>query len=186
MLLLSSLVRSQTSLLGLLVSLAAPPPAASEAPAPAAGPVPDQYYLLVALHSLKCVDVANASVAHAAPVVQAECWGGGNQKWKFKKVAGGFYEVVVQHSGKCLDVAFASLDHAAPVVQADCWGGENQHWWLNKVGNVMGEDYYEMAAQHSGMCLDVAYASLEHAAPLVQAQCWGGANQRFILRPVAP
>jgi hypothetical protein len=145
-----------------------------------------RYYELVALHSLKCVDVANASVAHAAPVVQAMCWGGGNQKWKFKRLRTGVYEIVVQHSGKCLDVANASLAHAAPVVQADCWGGSNQHWTLRRAGASGGEDFYEIIAEHSGKCLDVANLSLAHAAPLVQAKCWGGGNQRFILRPVEP
>jgi hypothetical protein len=187
MLLISTLIKSQASLLGLLVSLAAPAlDGAAEAPVLRAGVPPGQYYELIAIHSLKCVDVANASVAHAAPVVQATCWGGGNQKWKFRDVGGGYYEIVVQHSSKCLDVAYASLDHAAPVVQGDCWGGTNQHWRLNEVGSANGEAYYQILAQHSGKCLDVAFASLKHAAPIIQGNCWGGANQHFILRPIAP
>lgn len=146
----------------------------------------EQFYEMVALHSRKCVDVANASVAHAASVVQANCWGGGNQKWRLQDVGGGYNYVIVQHSGKCLDVANASVAHAAAVVQASCWGGGNQKWMFKYVGKDGDNNVYEIIAQHSHKCLDVANASLEHAAPLVQANCWGGANQKFILRPIAP
>jgi hypothetical protein len=55
----------------------------------------EKYYEIVALHSRKCVDVANASVAHAAPIVQANCWGGGNQKWRLKDLGGGYFYVPI-------------------------------------------------------------------------------------------
>ncbi|MGA8209709.1 MAG: RICIN domain-containing protein [Nocardioidaceae bacterium] len=45
----------------------------------------------------------------------------------------------------------------------------------------------EVRPQHSAalnMCLDVAHASREHAAPVVQGTCWGGANQKWTTRPV--
>lgn len=146
----------------------------------------DEFFELVALHSKKCVDVANASVAHAAAVVQANCWGGGNQKWRFNDVGNGYYNIIAQHSGKCLDVANASVADAAAVVQGRCWNGGNQKWRLKQVGSEGGINIYEIIAQHSGKCLDVAHASLAHAASVVQARCWGGANQRFLVRPIAP
>jgi endoglucanase len=162
-------------------------PLADDSAVEAAEPIRvNQYYEVVALHSGKCVDVANASVAHAASVVQGTCWRGGNQKWRLQDAGNGYYDIIVQHSGKCLDVANASLAHAAPVVQGNCWGGANQRWRLNEVGTSGGYPFYEVLAQHSGKCLDVENASLSHAAPIVQADCWGGANQRFIFRPVPP
>lgn len=33
--------------------------------------------------------------------------------------------------------------------------------------------------RYNGMCLDVAYASLDPGAQVVQASCWGGLNQRW-------
>ena len=86
---------------------------------------------LVARHSGKCLDVAYASTAHAANVVQGTCWGGTNQQWTLRPNSAGYYEIVARHSGKCLDVAYASTAHAANVVQGTCWGGTNQHWTIS-------------------------------------------------------
>ena len=48
---------------------------------PFAGP----RYRIVARHSQKCLDVAHASVAHGADVVQGTCWNPGyNQRWILK------------------------------------------------------------------------------------------------------
>jgi hypothetical protein len=139
---------------------------------------PDSVNLITARHSGKCLDVAHAQIAHAAPVVQGTCWGGANQQWTVRPVgnsSGDYYEIVVRHSGKCLDVAHASTAHAVPVVQGTCWGGANQQWRFRptSLGN------YEIVARHSGKCLDVAHASREHATPVVQGTCWGGANQQW-------
>ena len=38
---------------------------------------------------------------------------------------------------------------------------------------------YTIRARHSAMCLDVAYASTEHAASVVQGTCWYGTNQQW-------
>ncbi len=130
---------------------------------------------LIARHSGKCLDVAWASTAHAAPVVQGTCWGGDNQLWTARPVGGGYYEIVAKHSGKCLDVAWASTAHAAPVVQGTCWGGSNQRWRFVPTGS----GYYEVIAAHSGKCLDVAWASQLHAAAVVQGTCVAGLNQQW-------
>ena len=90
---------------------------------------PGPYYELVARHSGMCLDVAYASMAHAANVIQGTCWRGENQKWYLRPSATpGYYEVVAKHSNMCLDVAYASMAHAANVVQGTCWGGANQLW----------------------------------------------------------
>ncbi|MBO4206926.1 RICIN domain-containing protein [Micromonospora echinofusca] len=135
------------------------------------------YYEFRADHSNKCLDVANASIAHGTPVVQGNCWGGTNQHWRWIHIGNGYYEIRAQHSNKCLDVAHASTAHGAPVVQGDCWGGTNQHWWFVQLSNGT----YEIRARHSGKCLDVANASTAHGARVVQGDCWGGANQHWRL-----
>jgi hypothetical protein len=50
---------------------------------PIARPWGDGTYRIVARHSGKCLDVAHMSGAHAADVVQANCWNpGANQRWR--------------------------------------------------------------------------------------------------------
>jgi hypothetical protein len=74
------------------------------------------------------LDVAYASLAHGADVIQGTCWGGANQQWYFGAGTNGFYEIRARHSSKCLDVANASTTHAADVIQGTCSGGANQKW----------------------------------------------------------
>jgi hypothetical protein len=142
-----------------------------------------QPYEVVALHSSKCLDVQNASVARDAPIVQASCEGGRNQKWLLRSDGGGYSEIVSLHSRKCLAVAHASLVHGSTVVQGDCQGEDNQKWRLVPVGTVWAHAVYEIVAKHSGKCLAVAHASLVHGSTVVQGDCWGRDDQRFILRP---
>jgi hypothetical protein len=130
---------------------------------------------IVARHSGKCLDVAWASTAHAANVLQGTCWGGTNQQWTARPVGGGYYEIVARHSGKCLDVAWASTAHAADVIQGTCSGGTNQHWRFVPTDS----GHYEIVAEHSGMCLDVAWADTGHGADVIQATCVGGTNQQW-------
>jgi hypothetical protein len=93
---------------------------------------------IVAGHSNKCLDVAGASRAHAAEVIQSTCGGPAatSQLWSFnyvKSTKGPYhwYQIVNQNSGMCLDVAFGYLQHGAKVVQGTCNGrgaGSNQLW----------------------------------------------------------
>ncbi|MEV8537229.1 RICIN domain-containing protein [Streptomyces sp. NPDC051211] len=39
--------------------------------------------------------------------------------------------------------------------------------------------YYQIIARHSGKCLDVAHASTDHAADVIQGNCSGGRNQQW-------
>ncbi|MET9466162.1 RICIN domain-containing protein [Streptomyces sp. NPDC006544] len=170
--------------------------AASATPTVAVG---SGYYQITAKHSGKCLDVANNSFSHAAPVVQARCVGTHNQQWRLLPQGDGVkFKIQARHSGLCLDVAHGSRAHGAPVVQANCSGGSNQVWWfvrppgraalvntslgvVPQVGNSVG-----IVADHSGMVLDVAGASQNHAAPVVQAAPPGGEpslNEQWQFRP---
>jgi hypothetical protein len=43
----------------------------------------------------------------------------------------------------------------------------------------------ELQPQHTrGKCLDVAHMSIAHGAPVIQGDCWDGANQRWWFRSV--
>ena len=47
---------------------------------------------------------------------------------------------------------------------------------------VTAYEVRSVVARHSGKCLDVGYASTEHAANVIQGTCWGGANQQWAFR----
>jgi hypothetical protein len=137
-------------------------------------------YEVVARHSGKCLDIAHASTAGGATLVQADCWGGANQRFFLRPAGNGFYDIVPQHSGQCLELGHASIDHAAPVTQANCWGGTNQRWKIES----RGDGAFRIWAQHSVKCLDIFNGSLESVAPAIQAYCHDGPNQQFYLRKV--
>jgi hypothetical protein len=64
----------------------------------------------------------------------------------------------------------------------DVWsGGENQQWSLKP----LPDGYYQLVARHSRMALDVAGASLDDGAPIVQWTPHGGENQQWTLEPVS-
>lgn len=129
-----------------------------------------------------CLDVAHASMAHAAPVVQAHCWSGHNQQWRLVPQGDGVrFKIQARHSNLCLDVAHASRQHGARVVQANCSGGSNQVWWFapregwrplveGPIGRVPHINHSAaIVSDHTGMVLDVLNRSQAHAAPVVVA-----------------
>lgn len=76
-----------------------------------------------------CAAVENASTSIRAPVVQATCTGGAEQKWQLKPQGSG-YELVDKNSGQCLDVTQSSLIKGTPLIQYPCRGTTNQQWTL--------------------------------------------------------
>jgi hypothetical protein len=140
-----------------------------------------QYYMVSAVHSGKCLDVQNASQAHGADVLQANCTGTWNQQWSVEYV-GNYFIMRARHSGKCLDVQDASQAHAADVLQANCWGGYNQQWYF---GGYDGNYARPIIARHSGKCLDVAHFSTAHGADVIQGNCSYANNQKWWLSPMA-
>jgi hypothetical protein len=137
-------------------------------------------------HSGKCLDVAYASQAHAANVVQGTCESRTNQQWSRVPTDNGYFRLVARHSGKCLDVYKYGYTHGTNVVQGTCWDpGYNQQW---KFVDVAGPIWsytgtpFTLVARHSPLCLDVQNASQAHAANVLAANCWNGANQIWRLK----
>jgi hypothetical protein len=162
------------------------PTAASRADAkPAGGPTasvqgPSVYtFIIVARHSVKCLEVAGASVADGANVVQRTCDEGLNQQWSFYYVGSDTYLMVARHSGKCLEVAGASLADGANVDQWTCdRDAANQQWRFYYVGG----NSYLAVARHSGKCLEVSGASMADGANVDQWTCDpDAANQQWSL-----
>lgn len=128
-----------------------------------------------AKHSGKCLDVEGASRANGAKVIQWDCHGGANQKWRLVRVHGGFLVKSV-NSGKCMDVKEGRTASGTPLIQWRCHGGDNQ------VFKLVGEWHnVKIKARHAGhrKCLDIEGASRANGAKLILFRCHDGDNQRF-------
>ncbi|MCC0094501.1 RICIN domain-containing protein [Streptomyces flavotricini] len=152
------------------------------------------FFLIKPMHAngTRCLDVSNASGEDGTPVVSARCWGGSNQLWT-TRLRGAGYEIAPLHSSylnMCLAVShFHMWNERASVVQEKCSGRNNQIWRFFSVDNgaevnvrrpAVGQ-FVEFRSVVSGKCMDVAHMSLAHGAPVVQAGCWNGANQRWVV-----
>ncbi|MGL1937108.1 MAG: RICIN domain-containing protein [Fibrobacterales bacterium] len=85
----------------------------------------------------------------------------------------GTYEMVNTNSHKCVDVSGASYDWSANIQQWDCNNTGAQKWVFTHVGN----GYYEIMNENSGLLMDVAWGGQES-----NVQQWGntnGASQRW-------
>jgi butyrate kinase len=91
-------------------------------------PVGGGYVRIVAQHSGKVLDVANASMANGAPLVQWDWWGGDNQRFRPEVHGIGELTLTAKHSGKVIEVAGMNENNGAVIQQWDWWGGANQRW----------------------------------------------------------
>jgi hypothetical protein len=88
----------------------------------------------------------------------------------------GYHQQMNRQTSECLDVTGAATYHAASVGVWRCVGADNQQWRFE----YLGGGYYQIRVLHSGMCLDVAYASQAAGAQVVQAVCTpGNLNQQW-------
>ena len=130
---------------------------------------------LVARHSGRCADVAGASTASNAELIQYACGSGTNQQWQLRDAGSGYVQLVARHSGMCADVASASTADGAKAIQYACGTGTNQQWQPQDAGN----GYVRFVARHSGRCLGVVAASTADRARLEQRSCSGGTEQQW-------
>lgn len=132
-------------------------------------------YILRAQHSGKCLDVANWSTANGANILQWDCHGGANQRFRILDAGGGYWALQNVNSGKCIDVSGVSTAVGANIHQWDCVGGANQAMNPAQIsGNV-----YQFGFRHSGICMDVQNGN--NGSNVYQHTCHGGGNQRFAL-----
>ncbi|MEU4770226.1 RICIN domain-containing protein [Actinosynnema sp. NPDC023794] len=103
-------------------------------------------YLIVPVHSEKCLDVLDADPGDAADIVQWTCDGrvsqrfsaapadgGPAQRWRVEGGAAHGYGIVSDDTGLCLEVEFASLEDGAEVRQYPCHGQANQRFSFDDV-----------------------------------------------------
>lgn len=149
---------------------------------PAAGIALSEPFWVFAKHSGKALDVAGASKANSAQIIQYDHHGGENQVFFVEPVGGGHYRIVALHSGKVLDVAGASNSNGAKIIQYEWHGGDNQRFRFEHVG----AGYYKIIAKHSDKVLDVNGASNANGAHVIQWAWNGGDNQKWRISPIIP
>lgn len=139
------------------------------------GIIPGHPYNMIARHSSKPLEVADASTDNNALVIQNSYDGGEHQQWKFQLTSDGYYKVININSSKALDVGETSDGYVCQ--QWSYWGGENQQWALTDLNN----GYYKITSRATGYALTVADASTADSASITVAKYTGATNQQFNL-----
>lgn len=136
-------------------------------------------YRIVSVNSGKVMDVAGASTADGAAIVQYFYWGGANQLWTVETVAGNTVVVKSVYSGKALSVAQGSQENGAAIVQLPYNATASQQW----LTETLGDGAIALRSVATAKAIDVPWASTDDGVALVQYDYWGGNNQQWILVP---
>jgi hypothetical protein len=140
-------------------------------------------------NSGKCMNVAGASTANNAKVIQYTCVPTAtNDKWvvvpKGNDADGfGLYWFQNVASGKCLTVAGASTANNASLIQYTCTTGGNETWYID---SQYERPTVRFISAGSGLCLDVPGRSTANSVNLVQYTCQAGdgtSNERITMPP---
>jgi hypothetical protein len=135
-------------------------------------------------NSGKCMNVAGASTANGAKVIQYTCVASAlNDKWSVDSIGNDKYQIKNIGSGKCLTVLGASTSNNASLIQWACTTNGNETWYI--------ESQYERPTMRlisvgSGLCLDVPGRSVDNNVNLIQYTCQAGdgtSNERVIMPP---
>ncbi|MER7572390.1 RICIN domain-containing protein [Streptomyces sp. NPDC126514] len=127
------------------------------------------YQSLTARHSGRCADVTGQSQWQGAQLKQYDCNGGGNQRFWFKPVGGGYVQLMARHSSLCVQ------ENANTVTQETCAASAaGQQWSLTTTGS-----HVTVVARTTGECLDVNGASTANSAAIITYTCNGGTNQQW-------
>ncbi len=127
------------------------------------------YSTLVARHSGRCADVTSQSQWPGAQLKQYGCNGGGNQRFWFRSVGGGYHQLAVRNSSLCV------RENAATVTQENCDASSAaQQWSVTSDGG-----YVTVTSRATGECLDVNGGSTADSAAIITYACNGGTNQQW-------
>jgi dienelactone hydrolase len=141
-------------------------------------PPPSTYYNLVAQHSGKVAEIAGASTAAGARLVQRTGNGAQNQQFEFIDAGGGYVRVKARHSGLVLQVASGSS--GADITQQSDSGAASQQWRVTDHGGGV----VSLINRQSGLAIDVWERATADGARISQYAYSGNPNQRFMRRPV--
>jgi hypothetical protein len=74
--------------------------------------------------------VGGGSTLSGAPIIQTNCSGANNQRWRIEPTDNNAFRLLPLHSNKCLDVPLLSGLDGTLLQQWSCSGLNNQKWWI--------------------------------------------------------
>jgi hypothetical protein len=152
------------------------PTAPTEQPV-AVAPTFSGYYQLLAKHSGKAIDIADASTVNGANAIQYTRGTGANQQFSIESVGGGYHKIVARHSGKVLAVTSSTSD----VEQYTYTGTAMQQWKLD----LLSDGHYKITNRGTGKVMDVEGVSTLNKAIIHQWSYSGTGNQQWRLQSVS-
>ncbi|MCD9880838.1 RICIN domain-containing protein [Streptomyces guryensis] len=133
-------------------------------------------YKLINRNSTKVLDVADASTADGAGLIQWPWTGGTNQQWTLLPNTDGSFRLRNIKSGKVLQSPDST--QGATLTQGSDIGDDTQGW---KLVPSTTSGYYRLVNVHTGWCADISGASTANRASVIQWPVTGGANQDWQL-----
>lgn len=166
--------------LGLLAGLGAGAAAGGllGASAASAAFTPGTWYHLQSRYSGLVLEIAGASTANGAKLVQGNRTYAANQQFRFVDAGGGYHRIEVRHSGQVLDVYGKSTANGADVIQYPSNGQANQQWQVLDDGT-----WLRFVNRNSGKALDVWEWNIALGSRLSQYDSVAGLNQQWKLIP---
>ncbi|MET0415096.1 MAG: pectinesterase family protein [Actinoplanes sp.] len=148
------------------------------ATAPAAGGV----YQLASASSGKCVDVAGASTANGALLVQSACSTATRHQWKVS--AAGQFTLANGNGGRCIDVPSGAGTNGLQLQQYGCGDNNktNQLWTASASSAAAGK--YLVRSVASGLCISNKDGSTAGNNPIVQETCSDVARMQWSFNQV--
>ena len=108
-------------------------------------------YSLQNRNSAKFMDIAGASTADGANVLQWTGTGATNQQFTLTDMGDGAYKIISVSSGKAVDVASGTSNNIGNILQWTYGGGDNQKFILLNSDN----GYYKFKNQGSGRIIEI-------------------------------
>lgn len=146
-------------------------------------------YVIIATHSQKAVEVANASDANTENVRQYARNDSDAQLWTFVQMSDGYWQVFSSLTGRCLEIANNRLVDGNNVRQYSDNNSDAQRWTIQDTGetftyqNTSYNVYRFSAKSNSNFVMDVNGISTSDGANIMIHTWNGGSNQKWILVP---
>ncbi|GAA0461084.1 rhamnogalacturonan lyase [Actinoplanes capillaceus] len=140
--------------------------------AAATTPVAGGVYTLASGSSGKCADVAGASTASSALLVQLACNAAAtNQQWTARQQNSGQFQLVNGNSTRCIDVPSSTTVSGTQLQQYGCGDAtkNNQLWTFTASTAASGKFLVKSVA--SGLCISNKDGSTAGNNPIVQETC---------------
>ncbi|MFC9690438.1 RICIN domain-containing protein [Kribbella sp. NPDC056951] len=153
--------------------------------------IEERTYELVNRNSSQCLDVWLASQVDSEKLVQHECHGGLNQRFRIARIAGtDQFEVRTAHfqgnttdgRPRCLDVEDMKQDDERKILQWPCMGTSNQQMVIEYLEGSSYDTVVRLKFAHSSKCASPAGGSTTQDTTIVQRTCTSEASQQWILR----